>query len=89
MQDENSPVVTIKATLTEYTFIQFCRKMGFGTLKLEIMNGQPKKVTQPLKAFRFDLTPDGNPIARLSVSSIDKMVEEINEMELELDNDEE
>jgi len=89
MPEQNCPVVTIKATLTEYTFIQFCRKMGFGTLKLEIMNGQPKKVTQPLKAFRFDLTPDGKPIARLSIASIDKMVDEINEMELELDNDDE
>ena len=87
MREESCPIVTIKVTLIEYGFLQFCRKMGFGRLNLEIMEGQPKKVTQPLKAFRFDLTDSGKPIAKLDIASIDEIIEEINERELELDND--
>ena len=74
---EDCPTIKVEITLIEYNFLRFVREMGFGRLKLEVLNGQPKKVMQPLKAFRFDLMPDGTPIAKLDVLSVDKIVDEI------------
>lgn len=76
-QKKYYPTIKTDITLIEYNLLNFGRKFGYGRFVVEYMDGQPKKVIQPMKSFRFDLAPDGTPIAKLDAEAIGELINNI------------
>lgn len=48
--------IMMRVSKTEMNFIKFCREIGFAAGQLYIMDGVPKKLENPVKSVRFDLS---------------------------------
>lgn len=46
----------ISISFTEKRFLEYCRRIKFGKIEVEVMNGEPKIGERPLERVRFDLT---------------------------------
>jgi len=47
--------ITMKVSLTEKRFLDYCRRIGFAAGQLYIMDGLPKKIENPVRSMRFDI----------------------------------
>lgn len=55
MPEKEKRDIIMHVSETEERFLKWCRRTGFADVRLEIMDGVPKKIYQPIKSVRFDI----------------------------------